>query len=687
MNKTLSFLTLFIYFLNYSQCNSSSGCNPNNGLYSGNDPENIEYDNIVSSFHATTIKDAFNNHKVWGSDISTNGIDPVLSPQYINATNYPGLTGDIKKVALGSNNFSQLIILTTDGLFVCGKPEQVIPVTVKSTSAFEKISINGKLDGLPAGVNPLDVKMLFATSRALMLTTCDGYVYVLSELSESRGNGYLGNSNEWAQVMENATTPLSDVVVARGQFRMGLAVKRDGTIWTWGSRVYSGANVLNFEDFGYATKMVLPAGANGVKMIQATSYSSGINSFHSYYLLDKSNTLYCLGFNNQGQLGFVTPSAIQKTWAIAKYPDGRIMNDIVWISSNEHDSLEPNISVINKMGTLYTAGSNSRFMIGRDKNFDTNFFGIPKGVSATDIITISEVGGHCTAITKKGTNHYGYVGHRIMGSMGDGTMDDLEEKEFDFIKTPEVYICGLSCPDPMLENNSPVCYQNDASFTIKSTPNDEITYSINNENDQIVTIDGTGKFEISIPSPNRNQVLKIKKIKNLICGEKILNITSNSILINNTDIKIIETNNNTINIVIQNGTPDFLYQLSDKDGIVIYPWQSSNTFSNLTSNYYKIEIKTSGTNCISTLDFVFLNIPNVITPNNDGKNDELPLAFFQKLSNSYLDIFDRFGKKLLHLDKNRLRQDYSAFNTGTYWYIFSDETGKIKKGWIFIKKR
>ncbi len=271
--------------------------------------------------------------------------------------------------------------------------------------------------------------------------------------------------------------------------------------------------------------------------------------------------------------------------------------------------------------------------------------------------------------------------------MGDGDPITNVEPSFNFINTPEVYICGVSCPDPLIENSSPICYQTATKFIIKSTPNDEITYSINNGADQVVIIDNTGAFEINIQSPDKNQTLKIKKIKNLICGEKNLNITSSSTLINNSDIKVTETNADTINITIENGTPDFLYQLSDQDGNIIRSWQSNNTFVNLTSNYYKIEVKTSGTNCISTLDFVFLNLPNVITPNNDGINDELPLGFFQKLSNSYLDIFDRFGKKILHLDKNSFNQDYSKLNSGTYWYIFYNEKGNMKNGWVLIKKR
>lgn len=691
MNKII-FLYFILYstFL-YSQCNSFTGCNPNNGLYSGNDPENIEYDNLIVTYHTSLIKDVFNNYKIWGELAAANGKDHIFTPQYINSTNYPKLTGNILKATIGSAGYIQLFVLTTDGLFVSGDPGRVIPKIIKPTSEFEKISVNGKPDGLPPGVLPSDVKMMFATTGSLTITTCSGYVYVLSENPYSRGNGKSGSETEWAQVMENTTTPLSDIIVARGQSKNGFALKKDGTIWTWGYGAYSGNNFSgHIQTFDFATKMVFPTGANGVKMIQATTSFS--NNYISYYLLDQSNTLYCLGFNNDKQLGSPsefpsTTGPFQKIWMVAKYPNGKIMNDIAWVSSNEADYTTAAVSVINKKGEVYNAGDNARKMLARDVNNVSYYFGKPNGIKSTDIITSCETGAHCTAITKKGTDHYGYAGHRYNGSMGNSDPNEGEESTYNFTITPEIYVCGVSCPDPLVENNSPVCFQTDASFSIKSTPNDVITYSLNNEPDETITIDNTGIFEIKIPAAEKSQTLTIKKIKNLICGEKKLNIISNSALINNSDIRVTETGNNTINITIENGTPDYLYQLLDYNDDVIYSWQSSNIFTDLKSNYYKIQVKTSGTECISVINFVYLNLPNVITPNSDGVNDKLPIDFFKNLSNSYLDIYDRFGQKLLHIDKNTTYQDYSKFSTGNYWYIFQDENGNIKNGWIFIKKR
>ncbi|RZJ84099.1 MAG: hypothetical protein EOO20_21695 [Chryseobacterium sp.] len=310
MKNLLSFFLFLTLPYCYCQCYNYSGCNPNSGLYSGNDPEDIDYDNIITAYHSTVIKDAFNNYKIWGSYAAANGVDNVLSPQYINSTNYPALTGDIKKVALG--DIAQLIVLTSDGLFVSGVPGRVIPISIKSTPFFERITVNGKSDGLPPGVNPTDVRMLFATSQALMITTCQGAVYVLSESTFARGDGNTGSDAAWARVMENATTPLTDVIVTRGQIKMGFALKKDGSLWTWGKNVYTGKNSDGYyQDIMYATKMTVPASVTGIKMIQATAL--GVADYHTYYLLDNKNTLYCLGFNSYGEFGFRTFPII-KVW-------------------------------------------------------------------------------------------------------------------------------------------------------------------------------------------------------------------------------------------------------------------------------------------------------------------------------------------------------------------------------------
>lgn len=269
------YLIALFFIVTYSnsvkaQCGGSEFCNGNTGLYSNDDATNIAYDNMGSSYHSTFIKEPNGEWKVWVSNMNQNGSTAALSPLSINATNYPNLTGIIYKVAIGSRSAqSQLIVLTSDGIFVGGAEGVVISNLITASSTFDRITVNGKADGLPEGVNADEVKMLFATTGALIITTCAGEVYVLSTNPILRQNWSAGTETQWSKVMQDATLPLTNVIVSRGTVGGGYALKSNGALWTWGAQTFLGdGSALSLRNF--ATQMTLPPGMPGIKMIQAT---------------------------------------------------------------------------------------------------------------------------------------------------------------------------------------------------------------------------------------------------------------------------------------------------------------------------------------------------------------------------------------------------------------------------------
>jgi len=64
-------------------------------------------------------------------------------------------------------------------------------------------------------------------------------------------------------------------------------------------------------------------------------------------------------------------------------------------------------------------------------------------------------------------------------------------------------------------------------------------------------------------------------------------------------------------------------------------------------------------------------IPNVITPNNDGKNDEFKVVS-SNLTKLHVEIFDRWGMKVYTLDGINAIWDGTAYGVvqaaGTYYY-------------------
>ncbi|MDQ2771532.1 MAG: gliding motility-associated C-terminal domain-containing protein [Bacteroidota bacterium] len=79
-----------------------------------------------------------------------------------------------------------------------------------------------------------------------------------------------------------------------------------------------------------------------------------------------------------------------------------------------------------------------------------------------------------------------------------------------------------------------------------------------------------------------------------------------------------------------------------------------------------------------------LNIPNIITPNNDNQNDVFVIPLSQR--GGKLEIFNRWGNKI---------QEYASYqNTwagenqpdGVYYYYLTDPSGNKTKGWVEVRR-
>ncbi len=72
---------------------------------------------------------------------------------------------------------------------------------------------------------------------------------------------------------------------------------------------------------------------------------------------------------------------------------------------------------------------------------------------------------------------------------------------------------------------------------------------------------------------------------------------------------------------------------------------------------------------IKQIEIVNLTIPNVFTPNNDGRNDYFYITNIEKLKNNHLMIFNRWGN--LVYEKSNYQNDWDGKNCpdGVYYYI------------------
>jgi len=457
-------------------------CNPNTFLNTS-DPNTIEYDNMVSTFHSTLMRDASTGAlMVWGERMANNGTGHVLSPMEVNSINYPALTGDILKFAGGSNsqNIEQQVVLTTDGLFAWGGEAHLIHTDLTSSTAFQKIGVgtygvNGgapKADGLPDGVAPQDVKMLFGAYQTLALTTCSGEAWVLAQDVNKYSDGAASsaaNDKLWHRVHTDATTPLNNVVAIRGSGRgLLMALTATGEVYTWGTNTRLG-NGTAAANRAFATPMTIPAGVTP-KMIGA--------SVNTYYILGTNGNLYSTGEGTFRQLGNFS-TANSNTWVQVQKSStaGDYLTNVVWISPNEHDFTLAAINVLTADGRLWAWGNNGSQMLGGTGTSinptempgsipSTNPYNIGK-LNWTDKVIAVETGGHTSMIVKENNPKYGYVGHRVNGSMGDGTSTDAAEDEYNFATTPEIDLCGAptqgacSGPDSDGDGIPDMCDQDD----------------------------------------------------------------------------------------------------------------------------------------------------------------------------------------------------------------------------------
>lgn len=442
-----------------------SGCNSNTYVNSSN-PNTIEYDNMISGFHASIAKEKDGTFKVWGQTAGSDGTSDLLSPTILapgSGTANFNYLGTPLKAAVGNNTTAhQFALLTTDGLYVWGTANNLISSTIKSTTTFGKISVNGKTDGLPAGVIPTDVKMMFGSYLTLTIVTCTGDAWVLSANGAKNGDGTAQDATNnviWHRIKTSDTgnPNLTNVVALRGTPNALFALTSTGKLYTWGTLTYN--NAAAAVNRVYATEVSVPSGAVP-KMIGMTQNGTA----QTYYLLAANGKLYSMGDNSNRQIGDGTTTARTVWVQPQKITDQNgqgigVLENITWISPNEHSNFANSaaINVLTTNNKQWAWGNNSGNMLGGAVNgtsYDPIYMpgksAVANGLSLTDEVIAVETGGHTTINVKKCSQNFGYVGHRTNGSMGDGTSTSANPNTYTY-STAILIVCGTDL-GPKIQN-------------------------------------------------------------------------------------------------------------------------------------------------------------------------------------------------------------------------------------------
>jgi hypothetical protein len=145
---------------------------------------------------------------------------------------------------------------------------------------------------------------------------------------------------------------------------------------------------------------------------------------------------------------------------------------------------------------------------------------------------------------------------------------------------------------------------------------------------------------------------------------------------------------NKITIQASNGLPSYQYFL---DGNRL----SSNVKENVEKGKHTVEVRDQCGSVFRT--FYIINEKNVITPNDDGRNDVIDYSDLRTKSEPKFEVYDRNGNLVFKGSPDNQYIWNGKLNgrplpTASYWYILEwNETGNPnmvqKTGWILLKNR
>lgn len=145
-------------------------------------------------------------------------------------------------------------------------------------------------------------------------------------------------------------------------------------------------------------------------------------------------------------------------------------------------------------------------------------------------------------------------------------------------------------------------------------------------------------------------------------------------------------------IAVNHGVSPLEYSINNG-----FTWQTSHVFYNIEHNTtYNITVRNMGTSCSTETDYYTYFVPNTITPNQDGINDQIDFSQLIKFDNFHGIIVDRMGRTVFKPSEATPVWNGTLLGrplpTDTYWYKlnWTDRLSKhliSKSGWIVVKNR
>ena len=153
--------------------------------------------------------------------------------------------------------------------------------------------------------------------------------------------------------------------------------------------------------------------------------------------------------------------------------------------------------------------------------------------------------------------------------------------------------------------------------------------------------------------------------------------------------------NQIVTITATSGAGTWSQATSDPAvAVITNPSAESTTVTGLSSvgkyHFIYANINSCADTVLVTVEPAEMIIPNIFTPNNDGKNDVFEIKGLESYPGSQLMIFIRWGNQVYKADNYLNNWNGSDLAEGTYYYVLSrrESTGSttLFKGWVFLKR-